>query len=104
MVRAAQGRADEVGGRVGLGQNRFLDGAGLAEQVALAHGDVEFEDVDDLALALAFLGDQLDAVTAGEAGEVGGGDVAQGGQGRGAVEVEQLFDQQVGRHLHELHV
>src|SRR5690606_4031509 len=104
VVGAEQGRADEVGGGVGFGEDRFLDGAGFAEEVALADADVEFEDVDDLALGLAFLGDQLDAVAAGQAGEVGGPDVGHARQGGAAIEVEQLFDQQVGGDLDEFDV
>ena len=72
--------------------------------MALAHRDVEFEDVDDLALGFALLGNQLDAVAAGQAGEVCGGDVAQRRKGRGAVHIQQLFDQEIGRDLDEFHI
>ncbi|MNS70133.1 hypothetical protein D3C72_1034720 [compost metagenome] len=72
--------------------------------MALAHADVEFEDVDDLFLALDLLGDQFEAIAAGQGGEVGGLDVRLGWQGRGAVQVQQLLDQQVGGDLDEAHV
>jgi len=45
LLRRAQSRAHEVGRRVGLGQHLFLDGAGFAEQMALAHGDILELDV-----------------------------------------------------------
>ncbi len=78
------GRAHEVGRRIGFGQDLVLDGARFAEEVPLAVGDVEFEDVDDLAFGLDLLGDHFDAITAGQVGEVGGVDVlelAQSGLG-----------------------
>src|SRR5690606_20596523 len=62
------------------------------------------EDVDDLALTFALFGDYLDAVAAGEGGEVGGLDIAQAGQGRAAREGEQLVDQQGGGDLDEADV
>ena len=48
LFGAAQGGAQELGRGVRFGQDLFLDGAGFAEQVALAHRHIQFEDVDDL--------------------------------------------------------
>ena len=64
MIMGTRG-ADEIGGWVGLGQDRVANGARLAEQVALAVADVQLQHVDHLALGLDLLDHQLDAVAPG---------------------------------------
>ena len=51
-------------GRRGFLQHLIADGAGLAEEVPLAVTDVEFQDIDHLALGLDLLSDALDPVAA----------------------------------------